>query len=325
MDALAEDPGVQRLLRALRLTEGFAFYLVLCPGRDEARALLENLQPLGDPLVLDASPQMPASLAIPDTVLIDQLLKPLVFGEHPEPRLFVIDGSWARPQDEAAWRIFFERLNQRRNIVANQLPGPLMLLLPRSYEVSFAHTAPDLWSIRSLVTILPEPAPQATRGLELLSSSPRPVNAMLLYAPEDARWARRLAMHLAPLVRSGLLQYWSQDRIAAGANVEEAVRAQLAKADLVLALLSPEFLDQEGANDLAQEALAKGTSVVPILLRPVRSRRQRFDEGLSLPRMGEPIASARDPDEALAEVTAEIHKRVTAIRHRSKGRSRSTK
>lgn len=64
-----------------------------------------------------------------------------------------------------AWNDVLQRLNERRERLRRSLGGALVLVAPPSLKARFRDTAPDLWSIRSLVLDLAtEPDPRAADG-----------------------------------------------------------------------------------------------------------------------------------------------------------------
>ncbi|MDP3220657.1 MAG: tetratricopeptide repeat protein [Deltaproteobacteria bacterium] len=59
----------------------------------------------------------------------------------------VVDATGSVPDDAWAW--CFQRLNERRNVIAQRLHGELVLCVTPAQETQLAAIAPDLWSIRS--------------------------------------------------------------------------------------------------------------------------------------------------------------------------------
>lgn len=72
----------------------------------------------------------------------------------PEDAVWIVDATRSPRRDEDAWAEVFRRLNERRNGLSRDLRGPLLICLPPWLEARFAHEAPDLWSVRSVVTRL---------------------------------------------------------------------------------------------------------------------------------------------------------------------------
>jgi hypothetical protein len=157
----------------------------------------------------------------------------------------------------------------------------------------------------------PAGAPAETEG--------GPLSVFICYAPGDAELRKRLEIHLSPLAkRDKLVSAWHAGLIAAGEEMEEAVRARLAKARLILLLISAELLDSE-END-AQVAFAmeqhrsRASRVVPILLRPCNWETSRFKDLQVLPRNRTPVTKWGDREDAFAEIAKELRDVVRSLR-----------
>ncbi len=155
---LRADPGVDRLLRALALCEGFGFYVLLCPSPEEAAELfvflpteLAALRGGAVHLVrIDPYESVAVPLAIERLreVALRRLLEPAP-GEFGDGAVWALDASGAVPRDEEAWAWLLTRLNERRNEIMHGLTCPLVLCLPVAMETLLPRYAPDLWSVRS--------------------------------------------------------------------------------------------------------------------------------------------------------------------------------
>ena len=77
-------------------------------------------------------------------------------------------------------------------------------------------------------------------------------NAVILfysYAHEDARYLERLIRHLTPLKREGLIEDWYDRNIGAGDDWRTAIDENLEKADIILFLVSADFVASDYAWD----------------------------------------------------------------------------
>jgi tetratricopeptide (TPR) repeat protein len=88
--------------------------------------------------------------------LIGGLFQPAELPGYPSKitdtnKVFIIDASNSGKQDEEAWMIFFQRMNEVRNTIMKCLSAPLLLIVTSALEIEFALRAPDFWSIRSNV------------------------------------------------------------------------------------------------------------------------------------------------------------------------------
>lgn len=150
--ALAANPGFARLLRSLELADGFRFHLLAGATPQTVRAARALLAEKGfevvslDPATSKIDPQYPMPVEDLEAAVLEPLTRE---AGTKSGRLFLIDATRAEPRDEPAWRELFRRLNERRNAVARELPGALLLAASERLVAVFTHEAPDFWSIRS--------------------------------------------------------------------------------------------------------------------------------------------------------------------------------
>lgn len=136
------------------------------------------------------------------------------------------------------------------------------------------------------------------------------------YAHGDADLRKKLGTYLAPLVQQNKVTEWYDRNIAPGADWEAEISAQLESADLIILLISEDFLASEycfGVEvDKALTRLKRGeVKVIPILLKPCLWQESRFSELQILPRDGKAITSWASPQEAFVEVANEIRRVVS--------------
>ena len=140
-----------------------------------------------------------------------------------------------------------------------------------------------------------------------------PVTLFISYAREDEVWANRLREQLAPLRQIGLVKDWQDSDIAPGDRWETNISQALETAELILALVSPSFLDsayiREAEMARALERHARGEArVVPVILRAVAWEVTPLGRLQALPRDGKPILSHRDRDQALRDVATGLRR-----------------
>ena len=147
-----------------------------------------------------------------------------------------------------------------------------------------------------------------------------PVTIFFCYAREDEALLNKLKTHLRPLQRQGLIDVWYDRDISAGTEWEQEIREHLNTAQIVLLLVSPDFIDSEYCYSIemkrALERHARGEAkVIPIILRPVYWYGEPLGKLQALPTDGKPIRGPdwHDLDSALYDVTAGIHKVVEQL------------
>src|SRR5437588_8749947 len=131
-----------------------------------------------------------------------------------------------------------------------------------------------------------------------------PVEVYYSYAPteRDEELRQELEHHLKILEHAGQIAGWHRAEIRAGSVHAQERTAHLEKAQLILLLISPDFLASSEAYGIEMKyALARQargeTHVIPILLRPVLYEGAPFAHLEILPSNGKPITSWTHRDE----------------------------
>jgi hypothetical protein len=137
------------------------------------------------------------------------------------------------------------------------------------------------------------------------------ITVIFSYAHADEALRDRLDRHLAMLKRQGVIDVWHDRRIVPGEPIDEAIAAELERADLILLLVSPDFLASDYCYDRelhrAMERHAAGAAkVLPVILRPCDWHDAPFGRLLATPTDGKPITKFADLDDAFLEVTKAI-------------------
>jgi hypothetical protein len=119
------------------------------------------------------------------------------------------------------------------------------------------------------------------------------------------------------LKRQGLIETWHDRRITPGQHVDQAISAELEAADLILLLVSPDFLASEYCYDVEmQRALqrheAGDAHVVPIILRPCDWTSAPFGRLNALPTDGKPVTKWTDLDDAFLDISEGITRLIHA-------------
>jgi hypothetical protein len=163
-----------------------------------------------------------------------------------------------------------------------------------------------------------------TVGLASSPSEPRPkaLKVFTSYSHRDEELKDELIKHLEPLKRLNLIDEWHDRKILAGDKWDNAISDALERADIVLLVISIDFINSKYCYDIEMERALdrerRGEAVViPVIARACMWRSSEFARLQATPTDGKAIASWPDRDEALtvvAERVREVAERLLAER-----------
>jgi hypothetical protein len=113
--------------------------------------------------------------------------------------------------------------------------------------------------------------------------------------------------------RQGLLDSWHDRRIGLGVEWAEEIDKNLAEADVILLLISPDFLASDYCFDVeikkAMERHEEGKAkVIPIILRPCDWQTAAFGKLQAAPKDAKAVTSWTNRDEAFYDIAGSIRK-----------------
>ena len=131
------------------------------------------------------------------------------------------------------------------------------------------------------------------------------------YSHKDESLRNQLETQLAALQRQGLIQAWHDRRITAGSEVDSAIDSQIEEAEIILLLVSPDFI---ASDYCCERELAKAMQrhrsgdarVIPVILRPCDWHDLTFGRLMAAPKDGKPITMWANADEAFLDVVKSI-------------------
>jgi internalin A len=153
------------------------------------------------------------------------------------------------------------------------------------------------------------------------SSSGRPLRLFYSYSHKDEAARDELETHLKLLQRTGLIAPWHDRRIEAGDDWKTQIDENLERADIVLLLVSADFIASEYCYEIeAKRALERhrthATRVVPVIVRDVNWKLAPFAELQALPRDGKAVelwpnrsSAWRDVSEGIERIAGDLRKR----------------
>lgn len=148
----------------------------------------------------------------------------------------------------------------------------------------------------------------------------KPTFIFCSYAPEDEKYYGKLENQFTLMKTRKLITTWSTKEILGGQNRRYEIQKAFHKADLVLLLISPDFLASEELYKQAQQALERHkrgeTQIIPIMLRPVSGwESSEFGEITTLPKEEKAISAwGKNSDAAFASVAESIQEIVEKLR-----------
>lgn len=143
--------------------------------------------------------------------------------------------------------------------------------------------------------------------------SSTPIEVFIAYAHEDKELLDGLAKQLGILKRQGLIKIWHDRDIGAGTEWGREIYAHLNTAELILLLVSPDFIASEYCYGVeVKRAMerhdAKEARVIPIIFRRVHWKKAPFGKLQALPTEGKPVTSWHNLDEAFFDIVEGIRK-----------------
>ena len=141
------------------------------------------------------------------------------------------------------------------------------------------------------------------------------------YSHKDEELRDQLETHLKLLQRQGVISTWHDRTIMPGDNWAGVIDDNFARADIILLLVSADFLASDYCYELemqtALERAAQGrATVVPIILRACDWNTAPFGKHQGLPKDTKPVTSWLNRDEAWNDVAVGIRKVAEELRTR---------
>lgn len=147
----------------------------------------------------------------------------------------------------------------------------------------------------------------------------QPIEVFFSYSREDKPLRDKLEVHLSSLKRQGVISAWHDRQIVAGSEWEEEIDRHMRTADIILLLLSPDFVNSPYCYDtelpvaMARHEVGEAC-VVPILLRPIAGwKRLPFARLQVYPSGGKAITEWTNRDSAFVNVAEGIQAAVDQL------------
>ncbi|KAA9174133.1 toll/interleukin-1 receptor domain-containing protein [Delftia sp. BR1] len=137
------------------------------------------------------------------------------------------------------------------------------------------------------------------------------------YTHKDEVLRDELETHLTLLRRQGHIDVWHDRRINAGDEVDETISNHLNSADIILLLVSADFISSNYCYSREMERAlerheAGDARVIPVILRPCDWHTAPFGKLLAAPKDGRAVTAWPDKDEAFTDVAKQVRQALGA-------------
>ena len=155
------------------------------------------------------------------------------------------------------------------------------------------------------------------------------IEVFLSYSHADEGLVDELVKHLNLLRRQNLIEPWYDRRIEAGAKLHTQIDARLNSADVILLLVSPDFVSSDYCYEREMErALDRhrvgAATVMPVILRPCDWHSAPFGDLMAVPKDGLAVTEHANRDRAYLEIAQAVRKAAERLRASSGPASKPT-
>ena len=145
-----------------------------------------------------------------------------------------------------------------------------------------------------------------------------PIRVFFAYSHEDEALRNKLEAHLTLLQRQGVITTWHDRKITAGDDWEGEIDEHLEDANIILLLISVDFLASDYCHDVemkrALERHAAGEArAISVILRPCDWQNSDLGKLQALPTDGRPVRNWRSHDDAFLDVIKGLRKVIEEI------------
>jgi|GEM_PF-3385325 len=146
-----------------------------------------------------------------------------------------------------------------------------------------------------------------------------PLDIFCSYSHHDEKMRQELEKHLTLFQRQGIGIIWHDRKIDAGEPWRGQIDSHLKSADIILLLVSPDFLASDYCYDIEmKKALERHDAgevrVIPIILRPCDWQKAPFSKLQALPKDGKPVTRFRSRDEAYSNIAEGMWRVIEQVR-----------
>jgi len=141
--------------------------------------------------------------------------------------------------------------------------------------------------------------------------APHPLKLFISYCHADESYKNEFIKHLNPLIRKGLFSEWHDRKLIAGENLDKAILSELDGYDIIVFLVSPDFLDSSYCVDIElQHGLKKLDQaegrIFPIITRNCMWKDTELSNYVCIPTDGQAVSTFDDQDNAWVSVVEQL-------------------
>jgi hypothetical protein len=150
-----------------------------------------------------------------------------------------------------------------------------------------------------------------------------PIKIFLSYSHQDEELKEQLEAHLSQLRRDNIIESWNDRKIIPGQKWGEEISEHLKSADIIIFLISPDFIcsdyccDIEVSEGVKQHNDGK-SKVVPIVVRPCDWKEMEIGKIQALPKDAKAVTTWPNRDEGWLNVTFGLKKLINEYRDKKK-------
>lgn len=157
-----------------------------------------------------------------------------------------------------------------------------------------------------------------TLGGELDGMSDKTLNVFMSYSHVDEKFKEKLDVHLSPLKRNKKIRSWNDRELFAGAMMDEEIREHLENDDIIILLISADFIDSDYCYSIEMERAIERCKmgqckIVPVILRPCLWKETPLKKILCVPKDGRAVSLHENEDSAYLEVATALNRIIENI------------
>ena len=144
------------------------------------------------------------------------------------------------------------------------------------------------------------------------------LKVFISYAHKDDELREKLVTHLAQLRNDGLIEEWHDRQLTGGQEWAGQIDEHLEKADIVLLLISADFINSKYCYDVEMNRAlerhhAGQARVIPVILRPCDWKSAPFGKLQAFPKDGNPVEDWKTLDHGFLDVAHGLRKVVEKL------------